>query len=211
MDSFIKQLEQNLQQPLPGKEAQAKMAHFGRKVNFPAPENPRQAGVLALFYPKNADWHMVFIERVSIKGDQHSGQISFPGGQYEPNDGSLDFTAVREAEEEVGIKAKDVKLLGELTKLFIPVSNFMVNPFVGFLDYTPEFNPQLREVNQVIEVPYTHFQDPSTIQKTRLKLSNNTYLNNVPYYNLYGKILWGATAMMMSELNTVVNSSVENP
>ena len=85
----------------------------------------------------------------------------------------------------------------------------MVNPFVGFVEYTPAFQPQLTEVKQVLEVPYAHFQNPETIQKTRLKLSNNTVLNNVPYYNVHGKVLWGATAMMMSELIAVLELSAE--
>jgi 8-oxo-dGTP pyrophosphatase MutT (NUDIX family) len=211
MDSFIKSLERNLGAPLPGRGAQFKMAHVVRKTEYHIPDNVREAGVLALFYPRNSDWHLVFIERVSTnKRDRHSGQISFPGGKHEHEDENLAATAVREAEEEVGVKAEDIKILGELTDLFIPVSNFMVNPFVGFLEYTPQFVPQLTEVQQVLEVPFAHFLKPSTIQKTQLKLSNNMVLNNVPYYNIDGKVLWGATAMMMSELTEVIGRTSSN-
>ncbi|NUO03749.1 MAG: CoA pyrophosphatase, partial [Saprospiraceae bacterium] len=132
MDAFIQHLQTRLKQPLPGQEAQYRMARAFRPVTVSPPENAALAGVLALFFPKNDEWQLALIERVvTHAGDRHSGQISFPGGKYEAADGILMNTALREAHEEVGIAPEEVKMLGPLTELYIPVSNFLVHPFVG--------------------------------------------------------------------------------
>ncbi len=205
MDTLIKELKQKLTDPLPGPDAQYKMAHAVRRSNVPPPENARLAAVLALLYPKQADWHLVLIERVSTNpNDRHSGQISFPGGKHEPEDTSLFQTAIREAEEEVGVSANSIQELGSLTELYIPVSNFLVHPFVGYLDHTPTFKPQVSEVQSIIEVPFDYFFDKANIQFTDLQIRNGLTLRRVPYYNVADKILWGATAMMLSELIEVM-------
>jgi 8-oxo-dGTP pyrophosphatase MutT (NUDIX family) len=157
---FIQEISNKLAQPLPGREAQYRMAHVVRTTYQAPPTDARIASVLALFYPKNDEWHLVFIERAaSHPGDRHAGQISFPGGKKEPQDQVLSDTALREAEEEIGVRASDIQLLGGLTDLYIPVSNFQVHPFVGWLDYTPEFSPQESEVAAVIEVPLPPIPD----------------------------------------------------
>ncbi len=200
-DKFIGKLEKRLQAPLPGPEAQYRMAHVARRSAETPPAGVKLAGVLALFFPKGDDWHLVFIERsTGNPQDRHGGQISFPGGRYEDQDQQAVNTALREAEEEVGVSAQKVRIIGNLSDLYIPVSNFLVKPFVGFTSYTPRFRPQAEEVNDILEVPFSIFENPKTIQTIDLPLASNITLKNVPYYNLYGKILWGATAMMMSEL-----------
>ena len=144
---------------------------------------------------------MILIQRVSSNpNDRHGGQIGFPGGKQEESDKSLEMTAIRETEEEIGIKGNDVQVLGNLTELYIPVSNFLVYPYVGYLSYTPEFKRQETEVNLILEVPFAHFLDPSIRQVIDLQVRKNITLKNVPYFNINGKVLWGATAMMMSEL-----------
>lgn len=204
MDTFINHLQARLAEPLPGREAQFRMAHLDRRYLPPPPPDARLAGVLALFFPKNGEWHLVFIERKSNNNkDRHGGQISFPGGKFEQADGHLQQTALREAHEEVGLDHTTVNMLGRLTELYIPVSNFLVNPFVGFIDYTPAFSPQQEEVNGILEVPFSVFQHPDTRQTTEVLLGNQIRLPNVPYFNVMGKVLWGATAMMMSELLVV--------
>ena len=100
--------------------------------------------------------------------------------------------------------AQGVNVLGELTELYIPVSNFIVHPFVGYLDFTPEFQPQPEEVRSIVEVPLSLLQDPTSIQTTDLRLAPNLVLKQVPYYNVGGKVVWGATAMMLSELLEVL-------
>ncbi len=198
--NFIRELQQKLQRPLPGRDAQLKMAHITRRLYVEAPKEARQAAVLATFFQKNEEWHVVFIERNANDRDHHGGQISFPGGKHEPADESMLHTALRETEEEIGISKSDIKILGGLTDLYIPVSNFQVHPFVGYLDYQPEYRLQLEEVSGVLEVPVAVFHRNDIRKTTDIRISRQLTLRNVPYFEVEGKILWGATAMMMSEL-----------
>jgi len=200
MPELIKRLQQNLQRPLPGREAQLLMAPISRRRYMEAPEHARQAGVLATLFQKNGDWHVVLIERNPNDRDRHGGQISFPGGKAEPFDGTMLDTALRETEEEVGISLKKVKVLGKLSELYIPVSNFQVHPFVGMLDFQPDYIIQEEEVSRVLEVPLSHFFGEENKHLTDIRVSKHLSLKNVPYYEVEGKVLWGATAMMMSEL-----------
>jgi len=199
-DDFIIRIEKRLNHPLPGQEAQYKMAHQVRRRVAPTPEDARMAGVLALFYPKSDDWHLVFIERPHHPEDRHGGQISFPGGKQEESDHSLAETALREAEEEIGVPSSSVQLLGSLTDLYIPVSNFLVNPYVGFTTQRPSFEPQPSEVEDIIEVPFDTFLNKDTRQRIDLQITEQITLQQVPYFNVEGKVIWGATAMMLSEL-----------
>ncbi len=165
------------------------------------------AGVLILFYPVEQNWHVVFIERNSSNTkDKHRGQISFPGGKIEKEDSTIIDTALREAEEEVGVDASKVRVLGQLTDLYIPVSNFKVFPSVGFVNYQPQFIPETKEVHDIIEVPFRKFLEPSVIKQTSILVSDKVTLNQVPYFDIEGKVIWGATAMIMSELLTVFKS-----
>ena len=198
--NFIHELERKLQLPLPGRDAQLKMAHITRRLYVEAPKEARQAAVLATLFQKNEDWHVVLIERNASDRDHHGGQISFPGGKYEPSDETMLHTALRETEEEIGISKKDVKILGGLTDLYIPVSNFQVHPFVGYLDYQPVYRLQEEEVSAVLEAPLTVFHQNNIRKTTDIRISRQLTLRNVPYFDVEGKILWGATAMMMSEL-----------
>lgn len=200
MDYFIKQLQDRLLAPLPGPEAQYEMAHGSRKGLYGHPGDAKQAGVLALLYPKAEDWHVVFIERVSNQKDRHSGQISFPGGRFEASDQTLANTALREAEEEIGITQKDVQVLGALSQLYIPVSNFLVHPYVGFIDYTPSFLPEASEVADILETPFKTFLKEENVAQKAIHLSGNLILKDVPHFNVANKVIWGATAMMMNEL-----------
>jgi 8-oxo-dGTP pyrophosphatase MutT (NUDIX family) len=208
MDQFITNLQDSLQRPLPGRSAQYEMAHAVRRTPYEPPVNANKAGVLALFYPKQDDWHIVLIERGSGNPkDRHKGQISFPGGRYEEADGDLAMTALREAEEEVGADAKSVHLLGALTDLYIPVSNFMVYPYVGYTEERPKFVPQASEVHAILEVPYRQLQDPETVHQIDLKITDQITLREVPYFNVEGKVIWGATAMMLNELITLTRQT----
>lgn len=202
---MINLIEKRLRQELPGRPAQYKMAHAVRTNYPPPPPDARIACVMALLYPKADDWHLVLIERMSNNpNDRHGGQISFPGGSMDKTDHSLVDCALRETHEEIGVPENKIKVLGQLTDLYIPVSNFQVHPFVGALDYTPQFIPQPSEVKSILEAPLKQFQNPDTIQKTDLRLSGNIILKNVPYYNINKHVVWGATAMMLSEFLEVL-------
>jgi 8-oxo-dGTP pyrophosphatase MutT (NUDIX family) len=204
MPDFIKKITQRMQAPLPGREAQLRMAHITRRMYVDAPVGARQAAVLLALFQKNADWHVVLIQRNANDRDQHGGQLGFPGGKAEPTDGSMLATALREAEEEVGILREQVKVLGGMTELYIPVSNFQVHPYLGFLDAPPVYQLQVEEVHAVLEVPLSHFQMPGTRGVTDIRINPQITLKNVPYFDLQGRVLWGATAMMLNELMEMV-------
>jgi len=209
MLEFIDQLKTGLKQPLPGVEAQHRMANNFRRRSSDAPSDARIACVLLLLYPRDSQWHIVLIQRVSHdKRDRHSGQISFPGGKLEDTDPSLLGGALREAQEEVGVNVEKIQSLGRLTELYIPVSNFLVHPFVGFSKEQPLFVPQPSEVQSILEVPVSTLQDPSTLQVRDIKVQNNITLKEVPYFNIEGHVVWGATAMILSEFLVVVEKSV---
>lgn len=204
-NQFINQLSEQLKLDLPGVEAQNAMAHKVRQRKMTAPDNVRVACVLALLYPKNNEWHTVLMKRVSNSvSDKHKGQISFPGGKLEEFDASLEAAALREAHEEVNIRPDEVKVLGRLTELYIPVSNFIVHPFVGFSESEPDLKPDPSEVAEIISMPLAHFQDKSNIDWRDIRITPNITLREVPYYKLQREILWGATAMMMNEMLEVI-------
>lgn len=200
MTELIEKIERRLQNPLPGRAAQLKMAHVTRQRYVDAPTDARQAAVLMALFPKNDEWHIVLIERNANDRDQHGGQLSFPGGKVEPTDITLMDTALREAEEEIGIAKQQVKVLASLTNLYIPVSNFQVHPFLGYLETAPIYQVQAEEVSQVLEIPLSHFQRPAIRLTTDIQVNQYITLKNVPYFQLQKHVLWGATAMMLNEL-----------
>jgi len=205
--SMIPQLKEQLQLPLPGKEAQYKMATNAR-MSFkekPVPKGVRLASVLCLLYPKDGKLHLPLIQRVIAKGDKHSGQISFPGGKLEPSDKSKQAGALREANEEIGILSEDVTMLGALTPLYIPASNFQVFPFIGYLNYKPTFIAQKREVAEVVEVALADLIAPQTLKYKSMEFRKNYKVKNVPYFDVNNKIVWGATGMMLSEFVAIMN------
>lgn len=200
-DNFIEEIREKLKGDLPGQAAQYKMTHAVRRSSKPAPADARIACVMCLFYEKNEEPHIAFIQRTSKNpNDRHGGQIGFPGGKAEDFDVSHEATARRETEEEIGVKGSDIDVLGALTPLYIPVSNFQVYPFVGYLDYEPTFKRQVEEVDAVLEIPFSTFQDEAVRMTKDMNFSENIVLKDVPYFDLGEHALWGATAMMMSEV-----------
>ena len=212
MDSLpdlSRRLRTALRQPLPGAAAQYAMAHQLRESYGEAPADAARAGVLVLLLPTahSTDPHLVFIRRTSHDPrDRHAGQISFPGGRVEDEDADMAATALREAEEEIGIPRERVEVLGPLTPLFIPVSNFLVFPLVGMLSEPAAYIPQTSEVAEVIELPLADFQLPGRRKLMDKKLPNGLMLTDMPYYDFPGTTIWGATAMMTSELLAVMQT-----
>lgn len=204
--SFPQRLEIILQGDLPGLASHVKMVSpVRRKVGANKNDTERtQAAVLVLFYLVEDVPHLVYIKRTGDFGVPHGGQLSFPGGRAEEVDESLEHTALREAQEEVGIDASQVQVLGRLSSLYIPVSNFLVHPYVGWLDHKPELTPEQSEVAEILEIPLPHLQQNKNIGETSIQVREDLTIDNVPYYDLFGHVLWGATAMMTSELLDIV-------
>ena len=199
-------LQAQLAKPLPGKKAQFKMAPYERILKafaFKFVSKPVKSAVLVLFYEKEDGIHVVLILRKKYHGI-HSGQVSFPGGKQDQADKDLEYTALRETEEEVGIKKENIRLVGQLTDLYIPPSNYLVQPFVGYLEQAPLFNPDPKEVEEVIEAPLALLMDDGIIGKKKIKVSARNLKIKYPYFDVKGHTVWGATAMMLSELKEII-------
>lgn len=202
---MIELLNEKLSAGLPGPEAQYKMAgNFRQKIVPPA--NATESAVMMLLFERDRDFHFLLIERTSTNpNDKHGGQISFPGGRRDPDDATLEATAIRETHEEVGIRPEEVKLLGGLTELYIPVSNYLVYPFLGVVEAPFQVVPQPSEVKSVLAVPLADLLDAANLRNTTIRLSGGLVLKDVPYFHLEDKVVWGATAMILNEVKTLLS------
>ncbi len=207
-DSLIRRLEQVFRSPLPGREAHMSMSPVPvdlRRFDPILPQNHRKSGVLVLFYPDDGGSFFPLIKRPEYVG-YHSGQIALPGGKMEIGDETIIQTALREAEEEVGVDKGEVKVIGRLSDLYIPTSNFLVSPVVGFLENRPEFIPEQKEVSKIIRTGLPLLFNPEVRKRKVLSLGPNLNLDT-PYFEIDGEVVWGATAMILSELVQALQSS----
>jgi 8-oxo-dGTP pyrophosphatase MutT (NUDIX family) len=198
-------LRQRLSLPLPGPEAQYKMAHAERRLNsmrFKVPENPRKGAVIILLYETKNAVRFPLIVRSEYEG-VHSGQVALPGGSLDETDADLRATAIREAEEETGVQKKHIEILGELTELYIPPSNFLVRPYVAMYKSQPLFVPHAREVSRIVEMNLENILDESKIGEKKIQMSNGVTVLT-PFFDLDGLTVWGATAMILSEFKSVL-------
>ncbi|MGQ7944881.1 NUDIX hydrolase [Flavobacterium sp. WC2509] len=193
---------------LPGEEAHNIMVpqerlKITKSLNFDQIK-PKNAGVMMLFYPKAEKTHLVLIVRNSYEG-VHSSQIAFPGGKYEKEDVNLEQTALRETFEEIGVQSDKINVVKAFTHLYIPPSNFMVHPFLGICKEEIIFYPDSNEVAGIIELPLTIFLSESIVVSATI---NTSYAKSiaVPVFKIDEHLVWGATAMMLSELKIVLNS-----
>ena len=203
---FIEYVPQLISAKLPAMEAHAKMAPAKRiemlKKGMQANDNSREAAVMMLFYPKNGLTHLVLILRNSYEG-VHSGQIAFPGGKYETEDEFFTVTALRETHEEIGIPSDKMEILKPFTPMYIPPSNFMVYPFLGICKEEVCFVPDPNEVAQIIELPLPVFLSDEILMEAKITTSYSVNIK-VPAFDIDGHVVWGATAMMLSELKEVL-------
>ncbi len=200
-NSFLTHISTLQNKPLGGITSQFKMAPAIRKeLNIDSIVKPdaKQAAVLALFYPnEHNETYFLLTQRASYNGT-HSAQISFPGGKIEQEDIDLAYTALRETYEETAVLMKDVSIRKELTKTYIPPSNFWVSPFLGTIDYRPKFVAN-HEVSNLIEVKLEDILDDNSVI---VKNMSTSYMEriDVPCFKLNDYIVWGATAMILSEI-----------
>lgn len=204
-EQFVQGIKRAAEADLPGWQAQQHMAPEHRLK----PESwkryydtARLGAVLILFYPHKGRVHTVFIQRPTYEG-VHSGQIAFPGGRKEDGDVDLIQTALREAWEEVGVRPEQVEVVKPLSELYIPPSNFLVTPVMGISYERPDFVPQITEVESILETDLKLLADPSIAAVRKITIRDGMQLDS-PSFDLGGPIVWGATAMMISELNAVL-------
>ncbi|WP_208506459.1 CoA pyrophosphatase [Roseivirga sp. E12] len=203
-DQFVDSLAKRLTEPLPGRSAQETMAprpiserRFQEDPNNPA----RPGGVMVLLYPKNGDIYIPLTKRPVYTG-AHSGQVSLPGGKVEQTDRDIVHTALRETQEEIGVANESIEVIGQLSELFIIASNFKVFPTVGVLRSPPNLIPDAREVTRVLTPSIRELRDLS--RRSTKTMHFPPYTIESPYFDVEGEVVWGATAMILSELVHVI-------
>jgi 8-oxo-dGTP pyrophosphatase MutT (NUDIX family) len=207
-DSFSKIITKIENSDLPGELAHEIMSppfrkSLAKQMREKA-NNAKKAAVMALFYPYSAfETTLALILRNSYPG-VHSDQVGFPGGKIELSDPSFRSAALRETEEEIGISAHKINVVKSMSPLYIPPSNFLVYPFMGIVHESPVFVREESEVQEVIEVKISDFLNPSSVIRTKVPTSYKMEVE-VPAFLLNGHVVWGATAMMLSEIKEVLN------
>lgn len=196
---------------LPGEDSHAKMSppercEIMKTLDLKA-KNPKEAAVMMLFYPRNEKTNLILIIRNAYPG-VHSSQIAFPGGKIEKSDASFRETALRETEEEVGISPNQITVVRQFSQVYIPPSNFLVHPFLGYSCEELIFKPDPNEVAGLIEMPLDHFLDDVNMHSQMMATSYSNSID-VPVFTINEHRVWGATAMMMGELKDVLKSVME--
>jgi len=171
----------------------------GHRESLEINPNPRRAAVLALFYEKENQPFLLMMQRNEYDG-AHSGQICFPGGSIEGSDQNHIHAALREAQEELNVTPNQVQVYGELSPLYIPPSKFLINPVVGVYRGEPLWKPDTYEVKHIIEVPVQMLLDDRNVKNGPVYAPSLQSNINVPYYQFHKSVVWGATAMVLSEL-----------
>lgn len=207
MNDFLKKMQERLLFPLPGVEAQLKMAPATRINQLHGPKDAKQSGVMVLLFMENEEWHTLLMHRTE-DGTTHGGQISFPGGKKEPADIDLVATALRECEEEIGIKQNEIQTIGSLSPLYIPPSNFHVAPSIGVLSNDFQFNISTQEVQEVYKVPLTYLFNDNNKDTRVITTSTNLQLLSPVYVLQNSRVVWGATAMILSELEHLIKEFI---
>ncbi|MDX2359776.1 MAG: CoA pyrophosphatase [Crocinitomicaceae bacterium] len=191
---------------LPGEEAHSTLMPINRPFTSSALQsNPeyRKSAVGILLYPTGETMNSVLIQRPDYKG-VHGNQVSFPGGKMDPDDNNLEYTARRECFEEVNLPLGIGTAIGTLSEVYIPVSKFLVQPYVLTLDETPDLSPDTYEVESIIHFNIFQLLDDSILKTTDIKLQQGFVRKNVPYFDINGHVVWGATAMMLAEFKAIL-------
>ncbi|WGK64276.1 NUDIX hydrolase [Croceiramulus getboli] len=204
---FLNSVPKIRKSQLPGLAAQLEMAPSLRQEELEQLDvealNPKKAGVMALIYPGVQDLAMLSLILRKTYAGVHSNQVGFPGGREEPEDEDLQATALRETEEEIGVPRGQIQVVKRLTQVYIPPSNFSVCVYLGYTEQRPRFVPQEEEVEAIIEVPMAHLLDDAYLIEREMTTSYAGRIP-VPAFKLENHTVWGATAMMLSELKALM-------
>jgi len=203
---FIRKLTNELFQPLPGMEAQLRMSSLRRSneiSNFKRMNEAIKSSVLIFLYPERITKQTTFVVTLRSTYDGiHSGQISLPGGRFEFEDENFIQTALRETKEELGISPSKVNIIGQLSELYIPPSNYLVHPFIGFSNEFQVFIPQPKEVAQIIEIPVHSLLNEQNVIQKKITIGDINFI--APSFFINGTTIWGATAMILNEFKEVL-------
>lgn len=203
---FLNQFKKELNDNLPGEISHLKMSPFNRPLTSIAlknAENIRESAVAVVLYRSENQIECILTQRSDYDGS-HGGQVSFPGGKKDESDLDLEETSRRECWEEIGIPMTEGELLGQLTKVYIPVSGFLVSPYVYFHTKLHELNRNTREVAEILTFPLFDLRKEEIISTTEIHLPNGTHYKNIPYFDLANKKVWGATALILSEIRDIL-------
>ncbi len=176
---------------------------FLRKKTTIRDENRTVAAVLVPLFVKNGQFHLLFIQRTDKVRD-HKGQISFPGGSYEPGDSDLQATALREAEEEIGLNPMDIEIIGQLDDMTTAGTRFVISPYVGLIPYPYQFHVDHFETEEILQIPLSEFLDDSKCEEGHAVIDGETIPSY--FYHCTGeKVVWGATARIVKQLAEIIN------
>jgi 8-oxo-dGTP pyrophosphatase MutT (NUDIX family) len=202
-------LRNRITQPLPGISAHKIMAPYRtadpNQISESELLNYKKAAVMLLLFPIQETCHFALIQRPDYEG-VHGGQVSFPGGKLEATETFLE-AALREMEEEIGVQSSSVEVLGKLSNVFIPPSKMHVTPFVAHCSSTPTFITDNYEVSELLTIPLEHLFDETRVKTTRQTVgrgTENAMIMEIPYFDLHNKKVWGATAVILSEMKELL-------
>jgi len=207
MEISIQHIKQKLNQDLPGILSHLKMAPANRIHELKDLEKQiktaMKSAVMILLYPHNNQLKVVFIRRSYYVGI-HAGQIAFPGGRYEDFDIEIKNTALREIQEEIGLNSENIEVIGRISDIYVPPSNFLISVFVGYLPQKPQYKIDEREVNEIIEIELSEFYKKDNILEKEFVVPSTSTSVFAPYYKVGNIELWGASAMVMSEFLDII-------
>ncbi len=205
--SFLNKIKEELNKGVPGEASHVKMSPIDRitlKKRLELDEKIKESAVAVILHFNTTNKvECLLIQRSTYDG-KHSGQIAFPGGKKDNTDINLEHTARREAFEEIGLQLSDQHYLGELTSVYIPVSNFLVQPVLYFHDSLPQLTLNEREVADIHSIKLDDLLNEESSSTMSVEFSNGIIHSNIPCFKINNQEIWGATALILNELRDLV-------